>query len=314
MVSRRCMNRVVAGMATSMFALGAAHAEPNLRVLFKSGDGHQIDFNWADVGGVPGGYGQLDGYGLWSIPGDGVSCQGWKYSGSLVGRDLPGGARDDPTAEWSLEWNLVFSDAEALGMPGSYVYVNGFVVIANQNVVSEQDYTIGVVLNTNPMPTAFQRGSIVGTVTDLTLDDAVVSAMTDSQIFTPLIDGEPEPPGFLLSDPFHASAGGPVMSGIAGPADFGIPSLVPTTQAVDQTFGIRLQFVVTPGDAVSFTSIYELTAGAFAFGDCADGNGVVGVADFLALLGQWGSSGACDIDGAGVGVTDLLTLLANWSE
>jgi hypothetical protein len=47
--------------------------------------------------------------------------------------------------------------------------------------------------------------------------------------------------------------------------------------------------------------------------DCGDGDGSVGVVDFLALLGEWGAVGApCDFDGDGVGVVDFLDLLANW--
>ncbi len=47
--------------------------------------------------------------------------------------------------------------------------------------------------------------------------------------------------------------------------------------------------------------------------DCADGDGHVGIEDFLAVLGQWGQVDAsCDIDGGGVGITDFLALLANW--
>ena len=47
--------------------------------------------------------------------------------------------------------------------------------------------------------------------------------------------------------------------------------------------------------------------------DCGDGDGNVGIVDFLALLGQWGGPGSCDFDGGGnVGITDFLALLANW--
>ncbi|MHC4080245.1 MAG: hypothetical protein ACYS15_07115 [Planctomycetota bacterium] len=47
--------------------------------------------------------------------------------------------------------------------------------------------------------------------------------------------------------------------------------------------------------------------------DCGDGDGTVGVVDFLALLAQWGQVGtSCDVDGGGVGVTDFLELLATW--
>jgi len=46
-----------------------------------------------------------------------------------------------------------------------------------------------------------------------------------------------------------------------------------------------------------------------------DGDGVVGIVDFLDLLAQWGSDpgGPPDFDGSGdVGITDFLDLLANW--
>ncbi len=49
--------------------------------------------------------------------------------------------------------------------------------------------------------------------------------------------------------------------------------------------------------------------------DCGDGEGTVGVVDFLALLGQWTMVGSpCDIDGEGVSVTDFLELLKHWGQ
>jgi len=55
-----------------------------------------------------------------------------------------------------------------------------------------------------------------------------------------------------------------------------------------------------------------------ALGTCLgdlDGDGVVGVTDFLLLLAVWGPCPGCaeDLDGDGtVGVTDFLLLLAAW--
>ncbi len=46
-----------------------------------------------------------------------------------------------------------------------------------------------------------------------------------------------------------------------------------------------------------------------------DGDGLVGITDFLDLLAQWGTdpAGPPDLDGDGVvGITDFLDLLANW--
>ncbi len=53
-------------------------------------------------------------------------------------------------------------------------------------------------------------------------------------------------------------------------------------------------------------------------GDCAadfDGDGLVGIIDFLDLLGRWGPCPLClqDLDGDGnVGIVDFLTLLSSW--
>jgi hypothetical protein len=46
--------------------------------------------------------------------------------------------------------------------------------------------------------------------------------------------------------------------------------------------------------------------------DCGSVDGTVGIGDFLALLGQWGGPGTCDIDGGGVGIADFLALLGQW--
>ncbi len=49
--------------------------------------------------------------------------------------------------------------------------------------------------------------------------------------------------------------------------------------------------------------------------DCGDSNGEVGINDFLAVLGQWGSIGtSCDFGAGapGVGIEEFLDLLANW--
>ena len=47
--------------------------------------------------------------------------------------------------------------------------------------------------------------------------------------------------------------------------------------------------------------------------DCGDGDGMVGIVDFLAQLAQWDMVDTpCDFDGGGVGIVDFLKLLANW--
>jgi hypothetical protein len=69
-------------------------------------------------------------------------------------------------------------------------------------------------------------------------------------------------------------------------------------------------FVPSPADA-NENGIPDACECPWDCGDPADGE--VGVVDFLALLAQWGTADACDVDGDGaVGVTDFLELLANW--
>ncbi|MHC4219511.1 MAG: LVIVD repeat-containing protein [Planctomycetota bacterium] len=84
------------------------------------------------------------------------------------------------------------------------------------------------------------------------------------------------------------------------------------------------EFINTPGSALSVAlnarRIYvaDGPTGLRIFGDCSclvdlDGDGNVGINDFLQLLADWGRTGVpADFDGGGVGVTDFLILLANW--
>ncbi len=47
--------------------------------------------------------------------------------------------------------------------------------------------------------------------------------------------------------------------------------------------------------------------------DCADGDGHIGIAEFLAVLGTWGRTGVpCDVNGDGVGIDDFLAVLGLW--
>jgi hypothetical protein len=64
---------------------------------------------------------------------------------------------------------------------------------------------------------------------------------------------------------------------------------------------------VGPGDVLTLRRLGDV-----------DGDGAVGVNDFLLMLGEWGACGDCPVcpadfdDDCGVGVTDFLILLAEW--
>ncbi len=47
--------------------------------------------------------------------------------------------------------------------------------------------------------------------------------------------------------------------------------------------------------------------------DCANGDGVIGIEEFLAVLGTWGQTGVpCDLNDPGVGIDEFLTILGLW--
>jgi len=71
---------------------------------------------------------------------------------------------------------------------------------------------------------------------------------------------------------------------------------------------VLLQVVNDGENVVEVVSFEHL----FCPWDCANGDGLVGINDFLAVLAQWGLVGSsCDFDGGGVGISDFLDLLAH---
>ena len=67
-----------------------------------------------------------------------------------------------------------------------------------------------------------------------------------------------------------------------------------------------------PGGILNAGESYVIFGQASCPWDCADGDGIVGIVDFLALLAEWGGPGDCDLDGGGIGITDFLELLGHW--
>jgi hypothetical protein len=67
------------------------------------------------------------------------------------------------------------------------------------------------------------------------------------------------------------------------------------------------------GDSILDMGAYEFEPG-FCPMDCGNGNGEVDVADFLAILAQWGQEcTSCDqVGGPGVGNQEFLRLIAFW--
>ena len=194
-------------------------------------------------------HGSLNGYDDWTVPGNKNIWTGWNYTGVLVG--------STQTGTWQIDWNCVFNDAVEGGAGGGNAFVTANIVVTN-NDAAIQNFSLLMTLPTGLLGTVTEQGSLVGTVTDLNFGDATVFAPAGGRIYTPMIDGSDEMPGFLMDDPFSESAGGPGFSGIVGPADFGIPAPVAATQTVDSSIGILLDFDLTGNDAASFTAIFQV--------------------------------------------------------
>jgi hypothetical protein len=94
-----------------------------------------------------------------------------------------------------------------------------------------------------------------------------------------------------------------VTSG-AGFAGFNLQFAIPTTIPLNGPFVSFHSLELGPAASL------EITGGCPW--DCADGDGQVGIVDFLALLTDWGNTSDCDFDGGGVDIVDFLKLLANW--
>ena len=257
MTSRLFVGSVAGALAAVVLLPSTAQAQPDLRMIWTAGDNDAINYNWNDVNGQPGGFGDYNGFGGWNVPGNEAIWEGYNYTGTLVGSGA-GGEPGAPPGFWTLQWNCVFNDAVGGAAAGGGAFVTANLVVTNNDPINIQNFSLLMSLPVGAILLPEERGSVVGTVTDINFDDATVFAPVGSQIYTPRIDGVDEAPGFLLQDPFNASAGGPLQSGPVGPADFGIPVWVPSSQAVDTDIGILLSFDLTPGDSASFTAIFEV--------------------------------------------------------
>ncbi len=249
-------SRFFVGMAavtgTLLVAGNALGQTPNFRMVWTVG-GENTDYNWADINGQgPSGLGQLNGWGDWQVDGDPNFWTGWNYSGNLVGT-FPQSGND-----WDRVWECVFNDSVEGVATGGGAFVIANIVVTNSDINTQSFALLMSLPVSRAIPNPLERGSIVGTVTDLTFDDATVSAIGGGQIYTPRIDTIDEAPGFLMGGGFAETAGGPLQSNVVGPADFGVPVLVAGSQNVDTSIAIRLNFNLSPGDSASFTAIFEV--------------------------------------------------------
>ena len=143
-------------------------------------------------------------------------------------------------------WNMSFDNDPV---------VTGVTAVTNLNLVSSVQFTLFFTLPTGPIgPATLSGGSVQGGMTDNTGDDATVSTATGSAFYQGLIDGVAVPARTLYADPQSFSAGGAFLSGNIPSTAFGTPIPSLPSPAVTSDIGIRLDFILTPGDSASFTS------------------------------------------------------------
>ena len=200
-------------------------------------------YNWDPAHG---GLGQLNPFGDYNVPHNEGTWTGWNYTGTLEG----------PNNRWHLEWSCVFYDASGATTAGTSGFVVANIVVTNFSANTENFTLLMSNALARPIAAPLERGSIAGTVTDLTGEDATVSAPIGRQIFKSLIDTDDD--NTLMGDPFFQTAGGPNLTGSVGPASFGVPALIPGSQDADNSIGIFLDFDLSTGDAASFTAIFEI--------------------------------------------------------
>lgn len=238
---------VVLGAAALLTGTAQAQTPPDFLMTWDaSGDvvGPNT-YNWNTFGDPVPVFGSYD-----NIPMSDETWTGWQYTGVLFG----------PQDTWTLQWNCVFNNDVGGVATGGGSFVTANIVVTNNDQFNTQNFSLLMTLPVNrALVTPLERGSIVGTVTDLTLDDATVFAPVGGQIYTPMIDGVAEAPGFLMADPFSQNAGGALFTSTVGPADFGVPSpVLANAGAVNSTISIRLDFDLTGGDSAQFTAIFEV--------------------------------------------------------
>jgi hypothetical protein len=201
------------------------------------------------------------------VTGDGAAAQeyDWTTVGQVAQQDSGGWLWQADTIAgngnaWSIdEWSSFMSDGSSSGgIAGGIdpVTLNANFVVTNNSNSTETFQLVMTLASGVVIQDALMAGSVVGTVTDLTFDDATVTAPGGGSIYTSQIDGVDVQT--LLDDPFSQNAGGALQSSEIGPADYGTPDPIASGQDLDTSITIVLEFTLTAGDSASFSAVFEV--------------------------------------------------------
>ena len=155
----------------------------------------------------------------------------------------------DTTGLWDVQWSW---------MGNSDPFVTNNFTLTNLSG-STQTFIITSTIGTVPIgPASLTSGSIDGSITDNPgpFGGATISTVSGNSLYTALIDGSAYET--LLDDPFSVTVPGSGGSADVGPADFGLPANSQLGPAITSDIGIRIQFSLTAGDSVSFTSVFSV--------------------------------------------------------
>lgn len=120
------------------------------------------------------------------------------------------------------------------------------------NSASDQSFVFSALLPIAPAgPQVIASGSVGGSITD-TNGNGVTLTDNGNPIYTSIIDGALQE---TLLDPPQSFSAGAFGSAVIGPASFG-PSLI--ADSADTFIGVTIQFTLSPGDIVSFTSVFNV--------------------------------------------------------
>jgi hypothetical protein len=142
------------------------------------------------------------------------------------------------------------------------------------NTAAEQIYVLSTVVPIIALgPSVLVQGSISGSITDANQNGASLRDAGGS-IYTAFLDGNPITT--LLDPPVSVTAGAG-LSNTIGPANFG-PVELPL--APNANIGLTIQFMLSPGDLVAFTSVFNVVAVPEPGTLLLIGSGLIGLVTF----------------------------------
>ena len=261
------------------------------------------------------------GSGVFNInTGSGSTIFNCRFIGNLTG--VSGGIYNDTSSPDVTNCIFVGNSASSFG-GGIFNFDNSDPTVTNCTFALNEAFAGSAIHNfdsnsTTSVMNCVTWGNINANGTDLDGNGAHTVSFSN-------IEGGFAGTGNIDTDPMFIDADGPddvpgtdddnVRLAEGSPCiDTGSNGLIPVGVIVDLDGNDRIIDGDGVGGAVVDMGAYEAPP-PMCFAADFDGDGQVGINDFLQLLKAWGPCGSCpeDIDGDGtVGINDFLALLANW--